>query len=187
MKEFESTRAILTRKADDQTYYGWVQPGLEGQLLLKIESCPEFAAGEVFGIELHSTKHSTNFEANYRGSKQETYFFSLPKLIMMDQPSGQARLKRPAIKAEVNTGESLAEGWLLDLGTGGGAVIATASFESGSKIKIKVIAGGHTIEVDAEVIYSRFEQEEGGQFRTGFKIQQMSRIDQARWTQLLAS
>ncbi|MBN8689826.1 MAG: PilZ domain-containing protein [Armatimonadetes bacterium] len=189
MKPFISTRARLVRKSSGDQFYGWVTDGPESRLVLKLDHYDEFMAGEPFEIFLSSVKASSSIESTYVGLVDGHCYFTVPSLVRMDPPLPQARRRSmlPMGTIITDSGESH-EVEIVDIAPQGIGIESPISFETGDKVRFAVKTEMGPIEIKTEVVYSRFGQgEDSEKCRVGLQFAALGRIDQARWSQLLAS
>lgn len=187
MKQFYNTRARLTCKNNGTEVYGWVAPSIPDKLFLTFDRDIEIKVGDAYVVQLAGAKSSTEFESTYEGQYQGKWVFQLPRLLRIDPPKEQTRRKTGTTKGWLILTEGREEVHIVDVAPTGISFHGGQSFENGDTVKVEIETQGGIVSIKGEVIYSRFDTEKQDSFRTGIKITELGRIDQARWAQMLAA
>jgi len=186
LRHFENTRAVITKIQDNQELFAWVHPSPAGTLILVTALTDSVLNGDPCIIHLNSNQASTTFSAICSGNLDGKAYFPVPSLIRMEPPKAQIRRRAPLINARILTGTEEVQCPVIDVAERGLGLETPASYETGQHLKIILETKTGEVHVEGTVVYCRLD-DETQLFRTGFNITRLSRIDERRWSQLLAA
>ncbi len=186
LRHFENTRAVITKIQDNQELFAWVHPSPVGTLILVADVKDSVLNGDPCIIHLNSNKASTTFTAICNGILDGKIYFPVPSLIRMELPEAQVRRRALLMNARILSGTEELKCPVVDVAERGLGLVTPASYETGQQLKVILETKTGEVHVDGTVVYCRFDNESQS-FRTGFKFTSLSRIDERRWSQVLAA
>ena len=187
MKRFHNTRVKYQRLMDGTEHYGWVVSEVEDKLVIQADGQCAFEPGEEFEILLSCKSSSSTFNSTLLKGNGDRLFLSLPSLIRMDAPTAEARRKPPAIAGEITSPEPEKDIKVIDIAPKGLGITTGKEYEAGQMIDLRLETKVGVISLRAQIVYCRADSEEEGVYRTGVFFDSLSRLDQARWVQVLAA
>lgn len=186
LRHFENTRAVITKVQDNQELFAWVHPSPVGTLILVTDVKDAVFNGDPCIINLSSNKASTTFTAICSGILDGKIHFPVPQLIRMEPPQTQVRRRAPLMNARIFSSAGEISCPVVDVAERGLGLVTAASYETGQQLKVILETKTGEVHVDGTVVYCRFDNETQN-FRTGFIFTSLSRIDERRWSQVLAA
>lgn len=177
IKKFQGTRSRLVRESDQKEFYGWVvETGTELIIAIDGEKPAENERLEVF---LGSKAGSCSFITTIGRTDGNRCAFAWPELIRIGEPNHEARRKSERVSGKIETPVEV-----MDLAPNGMGLLTDFRLETGANIDLRLTTDFGELCLTATVVYCRPED---NLFRVGVKLQELSRLNQARWDQVLAA
>ena len=177
IKKFQGTRSRLVRESDQKEFYGWVvETGTELIITIDGDIPSENERLEVF---LGSKAGSCSFITTIGRIDGNRCAFAWPELIRIGDPNPEARRKSERVTGKIEFPVEV-----MDLAPGGMGLLTDFRLETGAQIELRLSTDYGELCLSGTVVYCRPEDT---QFRIGLKLQELSRLNQARWDQVLAA
>lgn len=177
MNRFQGTRSKIVRESDQKEYYGWVVE-TESELVITIDGDMP-AESDKLEVQLGSKTGSCTFSGSTSRIIGNRCSFEWPKLIRIGEPMLEARKKSEKVRGMIETPVEI-----LDIAPSGIGLMTDFNLETGASVDLRLTTDYGDMSVRGSVVYCR---PEGTQFRVGLKLNELSRLDQARWDQILAA
>lgn len=191
MKEFINTRATLVKVGELTTYYGWVDPGAEGVLVIDSENAPPGKFGDEFNVQLCTSLIGTQFVSSYMGSEGHIHLFSVPAAVNIERRRHDDVRRRNLVKhALYKSPDGPVVLDVLDVSKNGIGFATQIAFPVGVSLNLYVTNPqclDRVIEMKVEIIYSKKREGSNAGFRCGCSIIEMIRPDRVKWDLLIES
>lgn len=203
-------RTRFQRISDCRFFSGWVQDTFGDKILVR--SSPDVALqnGQIFQFDVYGPELVGTFRArlDYGGDLMEMgenesreefemrqrimaaadveYEFTIVTDISARPSIEEARYLTQICKAVVETDSGTVEGSMIDASTSGMGLLLPNLLQKKSKVVVRVLTHVGEVKCVAEVRYCRADKQLIHTFRVGLKIDEMDRVDKARWSQIKA-
>lgn len=182
---FINTRVRLQRLSDAKFFSGWVKDFTRSDLTVKLGTPTQVKAGETFMVQVHGHSSTALFRAVLRSVGSRELMFVIPEPVRFLTPSEQVRISVQGVTATI-TGEGKAvDATVVDLSVGGAGLVAACEIKKGEHVRVLFITPLGNVDCDAEVRYCKPESIEEGTYRIGVQLEDLGRIERARWNRLV--
>lgn len=208
---FNGVRSRFQRLADSRFFVGWVLTFYSNLIVVRGMTDAILTPGEEYYFEIHGVNAMATFTARLKKFDEldvlknanfhfvhgaDTQVISVGELDIEFEITSQVRYSRAVeqyrllvnkMTAEFECKGKVHEMTVADISPGGMGLIGETSFSMGDKGVVRVFSEFGVIHCDVDVRYSIRDPRSRVAFRTGAKIANMSRVDEAKWTSLLSS
>jgi|CXWL01.1.fsa_nt_gi hypothetical protein len=207
-KEFTGVRTRFQRVSDYRFFTGWVQDFFGERILVLSSPDVVLMTGEVFQFEVFGQEAIASFQARlefgsdfglYDPNTTKSEFemrqrvmaaadiefeFVITNPVTQRKAIEEARHLTQASKAMVCVDGNTTEGTIVDASESGMAIVLPEKLQVGRQSEIRLTTHLGEVHCNAIVRYSRVDKQFPNNFRTGFHIEFIDRIDRARWNRL---
>lgn len=180
-----NTRVRLQRLSDAKFFSGWVKEFTRTDLVVRMGSLAPMAGGDVFMVQVHGPTFTALFKAVLRSAAEKDLCFTIPEPVRFLKASEQVRVSVVGVSALVTASNRAFESMVVDLSTTGAGLLATRELKKGEIVRVMFTTPVGEIECGAEVRYCKPDSIDDGSFRVGLQLEQMGRIERARWNRLV--
>ena len=178
-------RIRMQRLRDARMFAGWMV-GFDGRSAQVIPlDEPTAVPGEEFLCEAFLDGYVLSFRAASVGKDAGRIGLILTESPRRLPSTESMRVQTPGRTALLSTSVGDFEAELVDVGTGGAAVLAPIQLQPSDLVKIAFKSGAATIEAEGTVRYCRLADPEGVLHRIGIRVHELDRTTAARWRALL--
>ncbi len=185
--DFINRRTRFQRLSDARFFSGWATEIAGAELTVHLSAPATLHRDDICMFEVYGVKATANFRGRLStfADRTATFRMELPIRYLPAQPE-DTRLNLRGI-----TGKALWEGVevafeVVDGSEHGIGLISDAKLSRGDQVQLVLQTGYGQLVCNGEVRYSRVAEGDGGRFRTGVRLDEMSRVERARWERLLA-
>ncbi|MCB8932046.1 MAG: PilZ domain-containing protein [Fimbriimonadaceae bacterium] len=182
---FINTRVRLQRLADAKFFSGWVKDFTRTDLVVKLGGPTQVKLGETFMVQVHGHSSTALFRAVLRAVGPKELTFVIPEPVRFLTASEQVRVTVEDVTATITGGGKALEATVVDLSVGGAGLVAAREIKKGEHVRVIFTTPLGNVECDAEVRYCKMESIEDGTYRIGVQLEELGRIERARWNRLV--
>jgi hypothetical protein len=169
-------RVTLQRKRDAKIYHGWVVAFDSHRLVARLSKSEILVADDVYVCRVGREGGDLLFEVASAGATGNCHHFGVVSRIDVLECQGDARYAR-SLPAEIDGLPAT----IVDVSSGGIGLVCLAKFPTGEKVTVET----EGIQLRGEVRYSRRMRDAEGTYRVGIKLDNLSRVDRARWMEVV--
>lgn len=183
---FVNTRARLQRLQDMKIFHGWVEVLnlLEARILLRGYKST-IQIGDRFSVEV-AGKDAT---AEFRG-EAVSFQSQMVQLALFQQATLRQKVENVRIRM---AGQTCIVKWegneygatTVDISAKGLGILLQSRIEAGAEIEFELGTPIGSMFGTGKVVYCKFEPDSPGLFRVGIMVNDLDRLEQARWSKLL--
>lgn len=184
-KAFINTRARFQRLADAKFFAGWVKDFSTTSIHLTLSYDAELAPGEQFMFEVHGHSIAAVFPAELAVVSGDDLVFTIPQPLRLVSANEEARVFVREVSG-ILKGETMeVDVLVVDVSRSGAGLLAPLQLSAGERVTLELDTAQGTVVCCGEVRYCRPDSREWGQFRAGILLDDMGRIERARWARLV--
>ena len=184
-KDFINTRARLQRLSDAKFFAGWVKEFNTGSIILGLSTAAELNPGDEFMFEVHGQNAVAIFPAHLSIVSGDEYLFAIPKPLRIVGPTEEARVYVQDVSG-ILKGETMeVDVIVIDVSKKGAGVLAPLPLSAGERVTLTLETAQGPVNCTGEVRYCRPDAKMWGQYRAGVLLDDMGRIERARWARLV--
>lgn len=182
---FINTRVRLQRLSDAKFFSGWVKDFTRTDLVVKLGGPAQVKPGETFMVQVHGHSSTALFRALLKGISPNELAFAIPEPVRFLTASEQVRVSVEGVTATLTSAGRALETTVVDLSVGGAGLVSTREIKRGEHVRVLFETPLGNVECDAEVRYCKAESIEDGTYRIGVRLEELGRIERARWNRLV--
>lgn len=198
ISSFDSRRCRLQRLRDIKFINGWVQSIDPNQVRVVAASSMLLEFGDVFAFEVFGETEVASFTGQLTSVAPTTDFVaggeSEPDRLLLDFKIAGAinyknseQVSRRLVKnCQATIKEPMETVKVHDVSEWGVGFVGTTRHKSNSLIEMSISHGDQVINVSGTVRYSRRDVASGENYRTGVKLDELDRLEFARWRSFVA-
>jgi hypothetical protein len=184
-KGFINTRARFQRMTDAKFFAGWVKDFSMSSIHVSLAYDANLEPGQQFMFEVHGHSVAAVFPAELSVVSGDDLVFSIPQPLRLVTPNEEARVYVRDVTG-ILKGETMeVDVLVVDVSKKGAGVLAPMPLAAGERITLELDTLQGPVICCGEVRYCRPDSREWGQFRAGILLDDMGRIERARWARLV--
>ncbi len=206
--ELTGVRTRFQRMTDCKFFTGWVQD-FSGQRILVLSS-PEvvLTTGQEFQFEVFGRETIASFQARLEFGSDSGFCslnatvsesimkkrvlaaadfefdFAISSAVKQRKATEEARQLIKVLEAHIVSELAKIEGTVVDTSDSGMAIVLSEKLQIGRRFDVCVETRLGQVQCEAVVRYSRANRQVPNNFRTGFQIESIDRVNRARWNQI---
>lgn len=184
-KTLANTRARFQRLSDAKLFSGWVRIFDKESIVVMSNKPAVCKAGDEFMFQVYGPGKVVLFKATFQAQYAKELSFAISSPLQYAPAKEEMR-----VLTEGTTGVLTGEGhemevMLIDISAGGAAVISAIYFSKETPVELQVASPAGPISLKGEVKNCREADGMGSQYRVGIRLAPVTRVDSARWNQML--
>lgn len=184
-KSFLGTRARFQRLSDAKFFAGWVRDFSASAIIVTLSSGAPMEPGDEFVFEVHGRSSHASFPAVLSMVSADEFLFNIPQPMRLLTTTEEARVYVQDM-AGVLRGDCLElDVVVIDVSRHGAGLLAPIELRAGERVTIQVDTPNGVVSCHGEVRYCRPSRKHYGHFRAGLLLDDMARIEKARWLNLV--
>jgi hypothetical protein len=184
-KSFINTRARFQRLQDAKFFAGWVRDFNASAIIVNLSTESLLEPGEHFMFEVHGHDAVAIFPGVLSMVNADEYLFEIPQPLRLTSPNEEARVYVEDVSG-ILKGETMeVDVLVVDVSRRGAGVLAPLPLTAGEKVVLSLDTAQGPVECTGEVRYCRPDTKAWGQYRAGLLLDDMGRIEKARWARLV--
>jgi len=181
---FINTRCRLQRLKDAKFFAGWVVDLTEEVLQLRLSTKTTLEESDNFNIEIHGTDRSAVFQAALITQDGDNLVFAVPQTIRFMPAREKARLAVRGVTG-ICTYQGLETAFdVSDVSLEGIGIVLPVGVLRGAHLELEIQSPHGPIQCNGHVRYCRTDPDVAGWFRIGILLDDMGRLETARWARL---
>jgi hypothetical protein len=180
------TRARLQRLSDMKFFSGWVESMENTEVRIRLKpSKAVVGRGDQFSVEVAGKTQTAVFIGEVSEVNSSVVVLDLPRGVAFLPKKENARVSMFGYRGRLIFEGCEYQFTLVDVSENGLGLVVSGEIERGATIQFEVFTPLGQIEGEGEVRYCRTDTENANQFRVGILMQELGRIERARWNHLL--
>lgn len=184
-KTFLNTRSRFQRISDARFFAGWVRELNASSIILTIAEPGDMQPGDEFMFQLNGRDSGALFPATLAMSSGEDYLFNIPEPLRLTTPCEEARVYVQDVSGILHGDSRELDVIILDVSRKGAGVLTPLPVSAGERVVLTIDTPGGSVNCAGEVRYCRNDAKVKGHFRAGIMLDDMGRIERARWARLI--
>lgn len=183
---FRNVRARLNRTASDTWLSGWVTHLAREEARLRLWGFVPLTTHERIVCECYGQGTVAKFNGVVIGQVGQDVAIDLIGSIFYTPSNETPRIYAPGLEGTLTAETVRSRMMLMDLSAKSLGVLADAEFRVGQQMSMELPNPGGPIMAKVSVANCRADVDDATHFRVGLHIVDMSRLDLARWSRLVA-
>lgn len=185
---FLQTRARLQRLGDMKFFSGWVESMENTEVRIRLKGSKAIVSrGDQFSVEVAGKEQTAIFIGEVAEVTGAVIVLSLPRGVAFLPKKENARISMYGFRGRVLFEGAEYPFTLIDISENGIGFMVSGELERGANVEFEVFTPLGQIDGAGEVRYCRVDSETPNQFRAGLLMQDLGRIQRARWNHLINS
>jgi hypothetical protein len=191
-----NSRSRLQRIRDAKFFNGWIKGFDDEQIHVQLASNEVLELGDIFVIEVHGADCYAMIKGKLGMVSESIAVFTFMEKPRYFPPKERVRVKVEGVSATLgvlaNPHEEVAEHPMYslevevnDVSHEGVGILSSSRLDRGTQISLLVDSPAGPVQCKGEVRYCKPEPEHDSLYRIGILLQQMGRLELARWTKMI--
>ncbi len=182
---FLHTRVRLQRLSDAKFFAGWVKDFSRADLVVRTAEPLPVTPNDVFMVQVHGHTSTALFRAVLQHRFEHDLHLAIPEPVRFLTANEPVRISVQGLTATITANGEAVEAKVVDLSARGAGLVTTSEFTRGDKVAVSFSTPLGIVECTGVVRYTKPEPAEDGYFRVGLELDDLGRIEHARWNRLI--
>ncbi len=182
---FARTRARLQRLSDAKIFSGWVSTINDHEAVLRINGENNLRVEDQLFVQAFGDGVTAQFTGLVERAHCQTVTLSYASAIKAIPTKEEVRLKTSLILGEIDASGFKLEFQVVDVSRGGIGIVTKLPLVKGAVVSVAIHEHIAELQCTAEVRYCRPIEGDEGAFRAGLRLNELDRINQARWNRIV--
>jgi hypothetical protein len=183
-ESYSNVRVRFQRLSDAKFFAGWVRQMSDEELVLDFGGSDWFELGTKFYATVNGVESAAHFPAELANQSPGFMTLRITGGIRYTKPTEEARRSVVGLNGVLHMGQVQIDVQIQDVSLKGFGGIIEGNLPRGTIIDFDVDTQFGAVIGKAEVRYCKQESKDSMRHRIGLRIQQMGRIETARWQRL---
>jgi len=185
-ENFQNMRCRLQRLCDLKIFSGWIESFDRPRCQIRVSGGNSpIVPGQTFQVEVVGAERKVSFSAVVHSMSAVSAVLTIESAIHFTQKQEAARIYVQPVHGHLESDGVNLPMVVVDASETGIGLIVEVPIEKSKHVTLCLIHGINKFHCTAEVRYCRPLRDEPGKFRCGLLIQHMSRIDRARFLEMI--
>lgn len=185
--DFLNRRTRLQRLSDARFFSGWLTKIQSGEITVHLVGQAPLHRDDVCMFEVYGRKATAHFRGRVHTRSGKLGVFGVePPIRYFAAQQEDTRLNLAGISGKAKWEGIEVPVEVVDGSEGGIGLLSEVKLSRGDMVELTVETPYGTMTGRGEVRYSRVSDDDANRFRTGIKLDDMNRVERARWDRVLS-
>lgn len=186
LESYIRARARLQRLADAKLFNGWLQNVNGLEISIECGEARDCRIGDEFFIQAFGPTECAAFNGKLHLRSDSNLLLKIQPPIRYVAATEDARIRVDGISVMLKVDDEPFEASVSDASRKGMGLVSPIQVDKGAQVELEVTTPRGSVLATGQVRYCRPDNVESGKFRVGIKLDELNRLDRARWHRILS-